>query len=117
METAGRELSDEAEREAMKDAGIGTPATRAAIIETLFAREYVRREKKSLVPTDKRLAVYAVVRDKKIADGRHDGRLGTGPLEDRHRGDGRPDVPSRYRGLHLANRQRTAGSKNRRRGE
>lgn len=68
METAGRELSDEAEREAMKDAGIGTPATRAAIIETLFAREYVRREKKSLVPTDKGLAVYAVVRDKKIAD-------------------------------------------------
>ena len=68
METAGRELSDEAEREAMKDAGIGTPATRAAIIETLFAREYVRREKKSLVPTDKGLAVYAVVKDKKIAD-------------------------------------------------
>ena len=52
----------------LKDAGIGTPATRAAIIETLFAREYVRREKKSLVPTDKGLAVYAVVRDKKIAD-------------------------------------------------
>ena len=68
METAGRELSDEAEREAMKDAGIGTPATRAAIIETLFSREYIRREKKSLVPTDKGLAVYAVVRDKKIAD-------------------------------------------------
>ena len=68
METAGRELSDEAEREAMKDAGIGTPATRAAIIETLFSREYVRRDKKSLVPTDKGLAVYAVVRDKKIAD-------------------------------------------------
>ena len=68
METAGRELSDEAEREAMKDAGIGTPATRAAIIETLFSREYIRREKKSLAPTDKGLAVYAVVRDKKIAD-------------------------------------------------
>lgn len=48
---------------------------------------------------------------------RHDGRLGTGPLEDRYRGDGRPDVPSRYRSLRLANRQRTAGSKNRRRGE
>lgn len=68
MEAAGRELSDEAEREAMKDAGIGTPATRAAIIETLFSREYIRREKKSLVPTDKGLAVYAVVKDKKIAD-------------------------------------------------
>ena len=43
METAGRELSAEAEREAMKDAGIGTPATRAAIIETLFADVYKRQ--------------------------------------------------------------------------
>ena len=69
METAGREgVEDEEARQALKDCGIGTPATRAAIIETLFAREYVRREKKSLVPTDKGLAVYAVVRDKKIAD-------------------------------------------------
>lgn len=68
METAGRELEDEAEREAMKESGIGTPATRAAIIETLFAREYIRREKKSLVPTDKGLAVYEIVKDKKIAD-------------------------------------------------
>ena len=68
METAGRELEDEAEREAMKESGIGTPATRAAIIETLFTREYIKREKKSLVPTDKGLAVYEVVKDKKIAD-------------------------------------------------
>lgn len=68
METAGRELADEAEREAMKDSGIGTPATRAAIIETLLARDYIRREKKSLLPTDKGLAVYGIVKDKKIAD-------------------------------------------------
>lgn len=68
METAGRSLTDEAEREAMKDSGIGTPATRAAIIETLVARDYIRREKKSLVPTDKGLAVYGIVKDKKIAD-------------------------------------------------
>lgn len=68
METAGRELKDEAEREAMKDSGIGTPATRAAIIETLVARDYIRREKKSLVPTDKGLAVYGIVKDRKIAD-------------------------------------------------
>lgn len=68
METAGRSLTDEAAREAMKDSGIGTPATRAAIIETLFARDYIRREKKSLVPTDKGLAVYKIVKDKKIAD-------------------------------------------------
>lgn len=68
METAGRSLTDEAEREAMKDSGIGTPATRAAIIETLVARDYIRRKKKSLVPTDKGLAVYRIVKDKKIAD-------------------------------------------------
>lgn len=68
METAGRSLTDEAEREAMKDSGIGTPATRAAIIETLVARDYIRREKKSLIPTDKGLAVYEIVKDKKIAD-------------------------------------------------
>ena len=48
METAGRSLTDEAEREAMKDSGIGTPATRAAIIETLVARDYIRRDDLSL---------------------------------------------------------------------
>ena len=68
METAGRELEDDSEREAMKESGIGTPATRAAIIETLFSREYIRREKKSLIPTDKGLAVYQIVKNKKIAD-------------------------------------------------
>lgn len=72
IETVGRSLTDEAEREAMKDSGIGTPATRAAIIETLFARDYIRREKKSLVPTDKGLAVYGIVKDKKIATGEMD---------------------------------------------
>jgi DNA topoisomerase-3 len=68
METAGKMVEDEAERAAMKESGIGTPATRAAIIETLFARDYIRREKKSLVPTDKGLSVYETVKDKKIAD-------------------------------------------------
>jgi DNA topoisomerase-3 len=52
----------------MKESGIGTPATRAAIIETLFARDYIRREKKSLLPTDKGLLVYETVKDKRIAD-------------------------------------------------
>lgn len=68
METCGKDLTDEAEREAIKESGIGTPATRAAIIETLFSREYIQREKKSLVPTNKGLVVYLAVRDKKIAD-------------------------------------------------
>ena len=68
MENAGKELEDTGLNASLKDAGIGTPATRAAIIETLFARQYIVREKKNLVPTDKGLAVYGIVRDKKIAD-------------------------------------------------
>ncbi|KAA6314092.1 hypothetical protein EZS27_035239, partial [termite gut metagenome] len=68
MESAGKECENEEEREAMKESGIGTPATRAAIIETLFAREYITREKKSLIPTNKGLVVYLAVKDKKIAD-------------------------------------------------
>ncbi len=57
METAGRKVSDEELRLAMKDSGLGTPATRAAIIETLLKREYVTREKKSLVATEKGIAL------------------------------------------------------------
>ena len=68
MENAGKELEDAELNASLKDAGIGTPATRAAIIETLFARQYIVREKKNLVPTDKGLAVYRIVKDKKIAD-------------------------------------------------
>ena len=68
MEHCGRELQDDELRDSLKGNGIGTPATRASIIETLFARDYVRREKKSLVPTDKGLAVYQIVKDKRIAD-------------------------------------------------
>lgn len=68
METAGRNIGDEELRQALKDCGIGTPATRASIIETLFAREYMTRCKKSLVPTEKGLALYSVVKTMRIAD-------------------------------------------------
>ena len=68
METAGKEIENEEERKAMQNVGIGTPATRAAIIETLFSRNYIQRENKSLIPTDKGLQVYELVKDKKIAD-------------------------------------------------
>lgn len=68
METCGKDLENEEQRFALKTCGIGTPATRAAIIETLFSRDYIRREKKSLVPTDKGLSVYDIVKDKRIAD-------------------------------------------------
>lgn len=67
LETAGKEIDDEELRYAMKDSGLGTPATRAAIIETLLTRNYILREKKNLVPTPTGLAVYEVVKDHKIA--------------------------------------------------
>ena len=68
MESCGRNLDEAGLRDSLKDIGIGTPATRASIIETLFSRDYVRREKKNLVPTEKGLAVYSTVKGKKIAD-------------------------------------------------
>ncbi|MCO5241108.1 MAG: DNA topoisomerase 3 [Chitinophagaceae bacterium] len=68
MENAGKEIENEDERKALQNIGIGTPATRAAIIETLFTRNYIQREKKSLIPTEKGLQVYGLVKDRKIAD-------------------------------------------------
>lgn len=67
LETCGKEIEDEELRYAMKDSGLGTPATRASIIETLITRTYITREKRNLVPTNKGLAVYEVVKDKQIA--------------------------------------------------
>ncbi|NDV81557.1 type IA DNA topoisomerase [Bacteroides sp. 51] len=68
MEAAGKTITDEAAREAMKDQGLGTPATRAAIIETLFKREYIERAGKLLVPTGKGLSLFDAVKDMKVAD-------------------------------------------------
>ena len=68
MENAGREVEDVESKKAMAECGIGTPATRANIIETLILRDYIRREKKAIVPTEKGLAVYEIVKDKKIAN-------------------------------------------------
>ena len=51
METAGKLVNDEELRDAMKENGIGRPSTRAAIIETLYKRGYMRKEKKNLYPT------------------------------------------------------------------
>ncbi len=68
METTGKEIENEEERKALQNIGIGTPATRASIIETLFKRDYIKREKKSLIPTEKGLQVYDWVKDRKIAN-------------------------------------------------
>lgn len=68
METAGKELDDDEEREAMKNIGIGTPATRAETIEKIIRTKYVIREKKNLVPTEKGLNLYQTVKDMLIAN-------------------------------------------------
>lgn len=68
METCGREIADEQAREAVKELGIGTPATRAAIITTLFKRDYIARSGKSIVPTEKGLHIYDAVKDMLVAD-------------------------------------------------
>ena len=68
MENAGKEVEDTESKKAMAECGIGTPATRANIIETLILRDYIRRDKKSIIPTEKGLAVYEIVKDKKIAN-------------------------------------------------
>lgn len=67
-QTAGKEIEDDTMRQAIKDCGIGTPATRAAIIETLLKREYMVRQQKKLVPTEKGLALHSVVKNMAIAN-------------------------------------------------
>ncbi|HEY0482884.1 MAG TPA: DNA topoisomerase, partial [Kofleriaceae bacterium] len=57
MESAGKTIDDEALRLAMKDTGLGTPATRAAIIETLLTRDYIVRARQDLVPTPRGIAL------------------------------------------------------------
>ena len=68
METCGKHVTDEQAKEAIKELGIGTPATRAAIITTLIKRDYIARYGKSIVPTEKGMYVYEAVKDMRVAD-------------------------------------------------
>ena len=61
METAGKTLDEKELSDAMKETGLGTPATRASIIEVLFKRQYMERDGKSLVATDKGIRLIEVV--------------------------------------------------------
>ena len=67
METAGKDIEDEELSKAIRDCGIGTPATRASIIETLLKRTYIIRQKNKLVPTELGLSVYENVKGFSIA--------------------------------------------------
>lgn len=68
MESCGKGIEDEELAHAIKECGIGTPATRANIIETLIAREYMIRLNKQLIPTEKGLFIYDLLKDRQIAD-------------------------------------------------
>ncbi|CAA9242818.1 MAG: DNA topoisomerase III [uncultured Adhaeribacter sp.] len=63
METAGKQIEDEELKEALKENGIGRPSTRAAIIETLFKREYIRKEKKKIIPTQMGIDLIGLIRN------------------------------------------------------
>ncbi len=63
METAGRKVEEEHLKEALKQKGLGTPATRAAILETLIRRNYIAREKKNIKITDLGRYLIALVKD------------------------------------------------------
>lgn len=63
METAGKQVDDEELRDAMKENGIGRPSTRAAIIETLLKRHYIRKVRKNLVPTQTGTELIGIIRE------------------------------------------------------
>jgi len=66
METAGKIVTDETLKEALKEKGVGTPATRASIIEVLITRNYVERRKKNLLSTDSGRALISLVQDERL---------------------------------------------------
>lgn len=66
METAGRIVDDEELKEALKDKGVGTPATRASIIEVLIQRKYVERQRKNLVSTDSGRHLISLIQDERL---------------------------------------------------
>ena len=61
METAGKQVDDDEMRELMKENGIGRPSTRASIIETLFRRKYIERQKKLVVPTETGISLIELI--------------------------------------------------------
>ena len=85
METAGKDIDDAELREAMKDSGIGTPATRASIIERLISVGYIEREGRALVATEKGIQVIELLGEPRADLARAHGRLGAPARPDRAR--------------------------------
>lgn len=74
METAGKHVDDEALRELMKENGIGRPSTRANIIETLFKRNYIKRKKKQLLPTQTGIQLIEIIQNELLKSAELTGR-------------------------------------------
>ena len=74
METAGRTVEDEELRDVMKENGIGRPSTRAAIIETLFRRQYIRRQRKNILATPTGIELIAIIKEELLKSAELTGR-------------------------------------------
>ena len=85
MEGAGKLVEDDELREAMKDSGIGTPATRASIIERLIDVGYIVRDGRRLQPTGKGIQVIDLLGEHELTSPSLTGRLGAPPARHRAR--------------------------------
>ncbi|MBO4499032.1 MAG: DNA topoisomerase 3 [Bacteroidaceae bacterium] len=74
METAGKFVDNEELRDALKENGIGRPSTRAAIIETLYKRDYIRKEKKNLRPTPTAMKLMDLIHEELLKSAELTGR-------------------------------------------
>ena len=99
METAGKLVDDDELREAMKDSGIGTPATRAAIIERLIEVGYIERDGRALVATEKGLNVIRLLERARAHLAGADRQLGAPAGQDRARRGLAQGLHERHRGL------------------
>jgi DNA topoisomerase-3 len=86
METAGKQVDDDELRDLMKDNGIGRPSTRANIIETLFKRQYIKRNKKQILPTVTGIALIDVIQNELLKSAELTG-LWEKQLKDIEKGD------------------------------
>jgi DNA topoisomerase-3 len=90
METAGKDITDDEAREAMKESGIGTPATRAAIIERLISVGYIEREGRALHATEKGVKVIELLGDHQLTSAELTGNWEKRLNAIEHGGDTRP---------------------------
>lgn len=74
METAGKLVDDDELRDALKENGIGRPSTRAAIIETLFKRDYIRKERKNLIATPTGVELIQLIQEELLKSAELTGR-------------------------------------------